>query len=109
MYIIFAIKIVYMPTLHELRGLTASDRSESDKRAINQVMGYKDTPNTAKVPTIKPTPVPESAPVSSSGAFLRNQIRYQNQLDNLYKESLQDNIDKYGVNRNSINCCSSIH
>ena len=95
MYIIFAIKIVYMPTLHELRGLTASDRSESDKRAINQVMGYKDTPNTAKVPTIKPTPVPESAPVSSSGAFLRNQIRYQNQLDNLYKESLQDNMDKY--------------
>ena len=92
-----------MPTLHELRGLTASDRSESDKRAINQVMGYKDTPNTAKVPTIKPTPVPESAPVSSSGAFLRNQIRYQNQLDNLYKESLQDNMDKYGVNRNSIN------
>ena len=92
-----------MPTIRELKGLTASDRSESDKRAINQVMGYKDTSNTAKVPTIKPTPVPESAPVSSSGAFLRNQIRYQNQLDNLYKESLQDNMDKYGVNRNSIN------
>lgn len=92
-----------MPTINELRGLTASDRSESDKRAINQVMGYKDTSNTTKVPTIKPTPVQESAPISSSGAFLMNQIRYQNQLDNLYKESLQDNMDKYGVNRNSIN------
>ena len=40
-----------MPTIRELKGLTASDRSESDKRAINQVMGYKDTSNTAKVPT----------------------------------------------------------
>lgn len=92
-----------MPTISELRGLKASDRSESDKKAINQVMGYQDTPTTAKVPTIKPSPVPESAPISSSGAFWMNQIKYQRQLDNLYQETLKENNAKYGVNRNSVN------
>lgn len=95
-----------MPTLNELnalRGLKASDRTESDKRAINQVMGYKATPTPVKVPSVKPSSVPEKAPISSSGAFLMNQIKYQNQLNDLYEESLKDNMVKYGVNRNSIN------
>ena len=41
-----------MPTLGEfnkLRGLTSADRSETDQKAINDIMGYKEEPEPVQV------------------------------------------------------------
>ena len=94
-----------MPTWNQLRGLTASDRSQEEQKAINQQMGYKEKQPTTTFrikPTSTTSPV-NPQPLSSSGAMLGRILEYQNELKDKYADALANFREQYGTNRNSIN------
>lgn len=94
-----------MPTWNQLRGLTASDRSQEEQKAINQQMGYKEKQPTTTFrikPTSTASPV-NPQPLSSSGAMLGRILEYQNDLKDKYADALANFREQYGTNRNSIN------
>ena len=94
-----------MPTLNQLRGLKASDRTQEEQRAINQQMGYKEEP---EAPVIVNTPaatreveVPKEDTMQS--AILHNAFRYKQHLDEQYQEALAEREQDFGVGRGSVN------
>lgn len=91
-----------MPTWNQLRGLTASDRSQEEQKAINQQMGYKEKQPTTTF-RIKPTSIASPVnpqPLSSSGAMLGRILEYQNDLKDKYADALANFREQYGTNRN---------
>lgn len=92
-----------MPSLKELRGLRASDRTPEDQAAINQQMGYREQP-TVSVPPVT-NPVPQAMPqVDTTSAAVINQYRrYQQHLDEEYAKALAERQQDYGTERSSVN------
>lgn len=92
-----------MPTLQQLRGLRASDRTEEEQKVINQQMGYEQEPET---PVEVSMPIhrqePETADTVQS-AILHNALRYKQHLDEQYEEALAQREEDYGIGRSSIN------
>ena len=78
-----------MPTLNQLRGLKATDRTQEEQEAINQQMGYQekepDMPVAASMPVrqeeILPDPVIHD---TQQAVILNNAIRYKKHLDEQY-------------------------
>lgn len=90
-----------MPTLTELyklKGLTASDRTPEEKEAIAEQMNYDE-------------PIVETEPEitinnnldTNSAIVLDMALQYKSHLDQKYRDTLKENEEIYGVNRNSIN------
>ncbi len=95
-----------MPTLEQLRGLRSSDRSSEEQRAINNVMGYKDKPNTTLIaPAQTNIPIKQEEPEvdTTSAAMINTALRYKQHLDEQYKQALADREEEYGIGRNSVN------
>lgn len=99
-----------MPTLNQLRGLKALDRSQEEQKAINQQMGYKEPEETIPVGTTSsPTSFTPSArfeeQVDTPSAALINQaLRYQRHLDSEYEKALAERNQFYGTgHENAIN------
>ena len=67
-----------MPTLNQLRGLKATDRTQEEQKAINQQMGYQE--QELEVPVIatlqRQKPEATIPPDTMSTAILQNAMRY---------------------------------
>ena len=98
-----------MPTLNQLRGLKASDRTQEEQNAINQQMGYQETK--PEVPVIATPQRQElevaTVPDTMSTAILRNALRYQQHLNEQYEQALAEREQNYGVRRNSVNASAN--
>ena len=93
-----------MPTLNQLRGLKASDRTQEEQNAINQQMGYQESKPEMPVITTSQRQEPEIAiPDTMSTAILQNALRYKQHLDEQYEQALAERQQDYGIGRNSIN------
>ena len=96
-----------MPSLKQLRGLRASDRTVEEQKAINQQMGYKETSEPVHINLT--SSVQETAPVevsradTASASFLNNALRYKRHLDEQYEQELAKRQEDYGVDRSAIN------
>ncbi len=101
-----------MPTLNQLRGLRASDRTEEEQKAINQQMGYKEEPEQPIVlAPQKQQPVKAEMPTgiqshadTAASLLLNNVMRYKRHLDDKYEEALAERQKQYGIGHtNSVN------
>ena len=94
-----------MPTLNQLRGLKASDRTQEEQKAINQQMGYQEPEPKVPIAVMPQRSEPEYAtqPDTMSSAILQNALRYKQHLDEQYEEALAERERDYGVDRNSVN------
>lgn len=91
-----------MPTLNQLRGLKASDRPLEEQKAINNVMGYKDKPDTTPIiASHAAMPIQEEEPKvdTKSAAAINAALRYQQHLDEQYEEALAEREQFYGTQR----------
>lgn len=100
-----------MPTLNQLRGLGAKDRTLEDQQAINNVMGYKDepadtfavSPVSATVPTVDREPEADT----TSAAMINQAMRYKQHLDEQYQQALAEREEALGIGRNSVNTAAN--
>ena len=92
-----------MPTLNQLRGLRASDRTQEEQKSINQQMGYKEEPDTVAAMPLGPTraamPTEEYQPDTTSAALINQAMRYKQHLDEEYERALEEREQYYGTNR----------
>ena len=89
-----------MPTLNQLRGLKASDRTEEEQKAINQQMGYKEEPDT--MPVVAPQasmPIRREEPTvdTTSAAMINQAMRYKQHLDEQYQQALAEREEELGT------------
>ena len=92
-----------MPSLRELRGLRASDRTPEDQAAINQQMGYREQPTVVVPPVTSPAPQTVPQADTTSAAVINQYRRYQQHLDEEYAKALAERQQDYGTERSSIN------
>ena len=90
-----------MPTLKSLRGLQASDRTQEDQRAINDIMGYKEDSGGFFDGII------DFAKSIVPNGVLAGRAAIQRVIDDpegpIYANTYDSNKDKYGINVNTIN------
>lgn len=98
-----------MPTLNQLRGLKATDRTQEEQKAINQQMGYQEPEPEVPVMATPQRHEPEVAtvPDTMSAAILQNALRYKQHLDEQYQQALAEREQDYGVGRNSVNASAN--
>ena len=95
-----------MPTLNQLRGLKATDRTNEEQKAINQQMGYKEKPAAVPVVAQQPTlpTVQEESNADTTAAFAINQaMKYKKHLDEQYQQALAEREEAFGLARGSVN------
>lgn len=91
-----------MPTLNQLRGLRATDRTDEEQKAINQQMGYKEKPSAIPVITQQassPTIQNEPKADTTSALTINQAIRYQRHLDEQYQQALAEKEDTFGLSK----------
>lgn len=98
-----------MPTLTQLRGLRASDRSIEEQLAINQQMGYQEELKPINMPIQNNADIladqmsTEPQADTTSAAAINQALRYKQHLDEQYQQVLAEREEQYGVNRNTVN------
>lgn len=97
-----------MPTLNQLKGLRASDRTKEEQKAINQQMGYKEEPepvlSAPAIPIQNTMPLQKESEADTPSAAMINQImRYKQHMDEQYQQTLAERERAYGVDRSSAN------
>ena len=94
-----------MPTLNQLRGLKASDRTQEEQKAISQQMGYQEKESEEPVVVTPQRQEPEVIPQpdTMSTAILQNALRYKQHLDEQYEQALAAKEQEYKVGKNLVN------
>ena len=94
-----------------LYGLNAQDRTEEEQKAVDEVMGYEDKePELLQIDFSQKDKVQdtiaEPKPKTSQNMFTERMARdlaYQQYLDKKYEEALEQQEQKYGTKRKTIN------
>ena len=97
-----------MPTLNQLRGLNASDRSKSEQDTINQVMGYKENnPNESELLQIHSEENDRQndtyeGPIPIGGRIVQESFKMRDTLNQMYEDTLKKNYIKYRADKEDL-------